>query len=65
MLHRSEQRPLAKAFLQNLLSYAMAREITFLDREKIEHLYQNSSDTDFRPRNIMLEIVSSDIFTRR
>ena len=55
----------SKAFLENILSYAMARELNFLDREHIEQLYEQSSNRNFRLRDILLEIVSSDYFTRR
>ena len=48
-----------------MLSYAMAREINFLDREQIEQLYEKSANTNFKLRDILLEIVSSDYFTRR
>ena len=54
-----------KAFLENMLSYAMARELNFLDREHIEQLYEQSANINFRLRDILLEIVSSDYFTRR
>ena len=55
----------SKAFVENMLSYAMARELNFLDREHIEQLYEQSANTNFRLRDILLEIVSSDYFTRR
>jgi hypothetical protein len=55
----------SKAFVENILSYAMARELNFLDRENIEQLYRQSANTNFRLRDILLEIVSSDYFTRR
>ena len=54
-----------KAFLENMLSYAMARELNFLDREHIEQLYEQSANTNYRLRDILLEIVSSNYFTRR
>jgi hypothetical protein len=54
-----------KAFLENMFSYAMARDLNFLDREHIEQLYEQSADINFRLRDILLEIVSSDYFTRR
>ena len=54
-----------KAFLENMLSYAMARELNFLDREHIEQLYEQSANINFRLGDILLEIVSSDYFTRR
>jgi hypothetical protein len=54
-----------KAFVENMLSYAMARELNFPDRENISQLYKQSAETNFRLRDILLEIVSSDYFTRR
>ena len=55
----------SRAFVENMLSYAMARQLTFLDRENLDQLYKQSADTDFRLRDILLAIVSSDYFTRR
>ena len=55
----------SRAFVENMLSYAMARELTFRDRENLDQLYDRSADADFRLRDILLEIVSSDYFTRR
>ena len=55
----------SKEFVKNMLSYAMARELNFLDREHIEQLYEQSANTNFSLRDILLEIVSSDYFTRR
>lgn len=55
----------SRSFLENMLSYAMARELNFLDREHIEQLYEQSAKTNFKLRDLLLEIVSSDFFTRR
>ena len=55
----------SKVFVENMLSYAMARKLTFLDRENIDQLYKQSAGTNFRLRDILLEIVSSDSFTLR
>ena len=55
----------SRAFVENMLSYAMARQLTFLDRENLDQLYKQSADSDFRLRDILLAIVSSDYFTRR
>jgi len=55
----------SKAFVEDMLSYAMARELNFLDRENIEQLYEKSAHTNFRLRDILLKIVSSDFFTKR
>ena len=55
----------SKAFVENIVSYAMARELTFLDRDNIEQLYNQAADKDFRLRDILLEIVSSNFFTKR
>ena len=55
----------SRSFLENMMSYAMARELNFLDREHIEQLYEQSAKTNFKLRDLLLEIVSSDFFTRR
>ncbi len=55
----------SRSFLENMLSYVMARELNFLDREHIEQLYEQSAKTNFKLRDLLLEIVSSDFFTRR
>ena len=55
----------SRSFLENILSYAMARELNFLDREQIEQLHEQSAKTNFKLRDLLLEIVSSDFFTRR
>lgn len=55
----------SRAFVENMLSYAMARQLTFLDRENLDQLYERSAETDFRLRDILLAIVSSDYFARR
>ena len=55
----------SKAFVESMLSYALARQLTFLDRENLEQLHKMSAKTDFRLRDILLAIVSSDYFTGR
>ena len=55
----------SRTFIENMLSYAMARELTFLDRDQIDQLYKRSAEKDFRLRDILLEILSSGEFTRR
>lgn len=55
----------SRSFVENMLSYALARQLTFRDRENLKQLYEKSADTDFRLRDILLAIVSSDYFTRR
>jgi len=55
----------SRAFVENMLSYAMARQLTFRDRENLNLLQEQSADNDFRLRDILLTIVSSDFFIRR
>ncbi|MEC7444926.1 MAG: DUF1585 domain-containing protein, partial [Planctomycetota bacterium] len=55
----------ARAFVENMLSYAMARQLTFRDRESRDLLFRQSAETEFRLRDILLKIVSSEYFTRR
>ena len=55
----------SKAFVENMFSYAMARQHAFLDRENLNQLYRQSAESEFRLRDILLGIVSSDFFMRR
>ena len=55
----------SRAFIENILSYAMARELTFSDRTNINQLYEQSAKNDFRLRDILLTIVSAESFTKR
>lgn len=55
----------SRAFVENMLSYAMARQLTFGDRDNLNLLYEQSAAVDFRLRDILLAIVSSEYFTRR
>ena len=55
----------SRAFVENMLSYAMARQLTFRDRENLNLLQEQFADNDFRLRDILLTIVSSDFFIRR
>ena len=55
----------SRAFVENMLSYAVARQLTFRDHENLHLLYEQSADMDFRLRDILLAIVSSEYFTRR
>jgi len=55
----------SQTFVENMLSYAMARQLTFRDRESLDILYQQSADNDFKLRDILVAIVSSDFFTER
>jgi len=55
----------SKAFIENLVSYAMARQLTFRDREHLNGLFEQSAQQDFQLRDMILAIVSSDECTRR
>ena len=55
----------SRAFIENILSYAMARELTFIDRKNINQLYEQSAKNDFRLRDTPLAIVSAESFTKR
>ena len=55
----------SRSFIENMMSYAMARQLTYLDRERLDQLYDQSAATDFRLQDILLTIVSADFFTRR
>ena len=55
----------SRAFIENILSYAMARQLTFSDRKNINQLYEQSAKNDFRLRDILLAIISAESFTKR
>jgi hypothetical protein len=55
----------SRVFVENVLSYALARQLTFRDRETLELLHQQAADSEYRLRDILLSIVSSEYFTRR
>ena len=48
-----------------MLSYAMARQLTFRDRETLSVLHEQAADAEYRLRDILLSIVASEYFTRR
>lgn len=60
-----DKRKFSKAFVENMLSYAMARQLNYLDRENLKRLHKQSANSDFRLRDILLAIVSSNYFTNR
>ena len=55
----------SRSFIENMLSYAMARQLNFHDRRNTDLLYQQSAANEFRLRDLLLTIVSSDFFTKR
>ena len=55
----------SRVFVENLLSYALARKLTFRDRENLDLIHAQAADADYRLRDILLSIVSSEYFTRR
>ncbi len=55
----------SRTFLENILSYSMARQLTFRDRGNLDSLYKQAADTNFRLRDIILMIISSENFTQR
>ncbi len=60
-----DQDKVSRAFIENMLSYAMARQITFRDRENLNTLYEQSASNDFRLRDILLAIVTTEDFIKR
>lgn len=55
----------SQMFTEKLLSYALARQLTFADRETLNSLHTQAADVDYRLRDIVLAIVSSEFFTGR
>ena len=60
-----DQARFSRTFVENMLAYAMARQLTFRDRESLDLLYQQSAENEFKLRDIVVAIVSSDFFTER
>jgi hypothetical protein len=56
---------LSRVFIEQLLSYALARRLTYGDREMLDSLCEQSSDAEHRLRDILLSIISSELFTSR
>ena len=52
----------AKAFIEDLSSYAFARRIGFSDAVMIDHILSETEDRGYRLRDILCEIVLSDEF---
>ncbi len=55
----------SRVFSENLLSYGLARQLTFQDRDTLTLLHEQAAEADYRLRDIMLAIISSEYFTRR
>lgn len=55
----------SRAFLENLLSYALARQLTFADRDHLNQLDEQLAEDDFRLRDMIVAIVASDAFIGR
>ncbi len=55
----------AAAFVEKLATYALRRAITFDDRQALTELAARSKATDFRLREIVEELVISDLFRQR
>lgn len=55
----------SRSFVENMMSYAMARQLTFQDRDNLSAIYEQADDNNFLLRDILLAIISSDCFTRR
>ena len=48
-----------------MLSYAMARQLTFRDREFVEKLNAQAIESEYKLRDLLIMIVASGHFTNR
>ena len=55
----------SRVFLRNMLSYAMARQLTFRDREFVEELDAQAIESEYKLRDLLIMIVTSKHFTNR
>jgi hypothetical protein len=56
---------LSRVFIEQLLSYALARRLTYGDREMLKSLCEQSANAEYRLRDILLSIITSESFARR
>ena len=55
----------ARTLVNKLMTYAVGRPMTFRDEDAIQELLSKTSEHDYRLRQILLEVVSSDTFAKK
>ena len=55
----------ARTIVDKLMTYAVGRPMTFRDEDAIQELLSKTSEHDYRLRQILLEVVSSDTFASK
>ena len=55
----------AEAFVENLATYALRRVMSLDDREKIRAIAKSSAESDYRLRQLVVNLIMSDLFQTR
>ncbi|MCM8533361.1 MAG: DUF1588 domain-containing protein [Lentisphaeraceae bacterium] len=56
---------LARSYIKALLSYSIGRRVGFADKEDIEALVELSAKSDYRMKDMILNVINSKTFRRR
>lgn len=54
--------PLARSFTENLMAYALARRVEYIDQPRIREIVRQAEADDFHIRSFILGVVTSDAF---
>ncbi len=60
-----EKKQFARNFISQLVAYSTGAEVQFADREEIEQILQQASKNDFRLRDIIHQVVQSQLFRNK
>lgn len=56
---------LASAFTGQLVTYATGAEVSFVDREAVDRILQKSAEQNYGFRTLLIEVVQSELFTKK
>lgn len=58
----TDQRQLARNFINQLVTYATGTPVSFIDRAEVERILDRTAARQFLVRDLLLEVVQSDMF---
>lgn len=61
----NHKKQIARNFISKLVVYATGAEIQFADREKVEAILERTAKDDFPIRNIVHEVIQSELFRNK
>ena len=59
------QSTIADTFIEKLATYALRRAVSFDDRDQLKAIAANSKASDYRVKDILTALVTSDLFQQR